>query len=488
MNKFYLSTAIDYVNSSPHLGHSMEKIMADVIARHHRLKGDNVFFLSGTDENSLKNVRAAEKEGIPINKLVDKYSTDFYKLKDVLNLSYDDFIRTTEKRHKEGVQKLWLACQKDIYKKPYRGLYCVACEEFYKESELKDGLCPIHKTKPEDIKEENYFFRLSKYQNELVNIIEKEKIKIFPLFRKNEVLNFIKGGLEDICVSRSAERARGWGIDVPEDPSQKIWVWFDALSNYINALGYGENDKKFQEWWQNNNQKLHVVGKDILRFHAVYWPAMLLSAKVNLPNMIFAHGFVTINGEKISKTTGNVISPLELTEKYDIDAIRYFLIAEFPSGEDGDFSHKRFMERYNADLANGIGNLFERVLMMIKNYGLDKIENGKIDQKIENFKKEAAAQYLEKIENYQFNEALGNVIAFSKRLDQFVDETQPWKLFKEKRTDDLNISLSTLIDGIKQIISWLKPFMPKKMEEAENYVNQIKSQSEKLGLFPRIES
>lgn len=488
MNRFYLSTAIDYVNSSPHLGHSMEKIMADVIARHHRLKGDNVFFLSGTDENSLKNVRAAEKEGIPINKLVDKYSTDFYKLKDVLNLSYDDFIRTTEKRHKEGVQKLWLACQKDIYKKPYRGLYCVACEEFYKESELKDGLCPIHKTKPEDIKEENYFFRLSKYQNELVNIIEKEKIKIFPLFRKNEVLNFIKGGLEDICVSRSAERARGWGIDVPEDPSQKIWVWFDALSNYINALGYGENDKKFQEWWQNNNQKLHVVGKDILRFHAVYWPAMLLSAKVNLPNMIFAHGFVTINGEKISKTTGNVISPLELTEKYDIDAIRYFLIAEFPSGEDGDFSHKRFIERYNADLANGIGNLFERVLMMIKNYGLDKIENGKIDQKIENFKKEAAAQYLEKIENYRFNEALGSVIAFSKRLDQFVDETQPWKLFKEKRADDLNISLSTLIDGIKQIISWLKPFMPKKMEEAENYVNQIKSQSEKLGLFPRIES
>jgi methionyl-tRNA synthetase len=257
--KFYITTAIDYVNASPHLGHALEKIQADVIARYFRSLRREVLFLTGTDENSLKNVRAAESEGISTQELVDRNANRFYQLKEALNLSFDDFIRTTEPRHIKGAQKLWLACKKDIYKKIYRGLYCVGCEEYYKEEELVNGLCPEHKTKPELVEEENYFFRLSKYQNQLIKIIEKDKIKIIPETRKTEILTFLQRGLEDICISRSAKRARGWGIDVPGDPSQKVWVWFDALSNYINAVGYGTNQKiqkmvasRYSCYWKRN--------------------------------------------------------------------------------------------------------------------------------------------------------------------------------------------------------------------------------------------
>ena len=362
--KFYITTAIDYVNGLPHIGHALEKIQTDVVARYHRSLGENVLFLTGTDENSLKNVQAAEKEGITVQELVDRNSQVFYNLKDVLNLSFDDFIRTTEKRHIEGVEKLWKACQKDIYKKTYEGLYCVGCEAFYKESELVNGLCPEHKKAPELVKEENYFFKLSKYQNQLKELIEKNEFKIIPETRKNEVLSFINSGLEDICISRSKERAHGWGIPVPKDPNQIVWVWFDALANYITAVGYDLDEKMFQDLWPAD---IHFVGKGILRFHAVYWPAMLLSAGLALPKSIFVHGYITVDGGKMSKSIGNVINPIELVKKYGTEPVRYFLLREMPPTQDGDFTYEKFEDRYTADLARGLGNLVARVIALAQN-------------------------------------------------------------------------------------------------------------------------
>ncbi|MCZ2846059.1 MAG: methionine--tRNA ligase, partial [Candidatus Bathyarchaeota archaeon] len=379
MNKSFITTAIDYVNAPPHVGHALEKIQADVIARYYRLLlgDDKVWFLTGTDENSLKNVKAAKKEGIPVQKLVDRNSEKFYKLKEALNLSFNDFIRTTEERHIKGVQKLWLACKEkgdiDNDKKKYKGFYCVGCEEFYKESELKNGLCPEHETKPELIEEENYFFRLSKYQYQLEKIIQEDEIKIIPETRKNEVLSFIKAGLKDICISRSAERAQGWGINVPGDDSQKIWVWFDALSSYINAVDYANEGTKFRKWWSKETEIVHIIGKGILRFHAVYWPAFLLSAGLPLPKTIFVHGYLGIEGKKISKSLGNVVDPFELIKKYKADVVRYFLLREIPTTEDGDFNFKRLEERKKTDLADGPGNLLRRTLTMAEKHWEGKI-------------------------------------------------------------------------------------------------------------------
>ncbi|MFA5099051.1 MAG: methionine--tRNA ligase [Candidatus Paceibacterota bacterium] len=485
MDKTFISTAIDYVNAFPHIGHALEKIFADVFARRERLLGKEVFFLSGTDENSLKNVRAAETAGIPVNELVKKNADKFLELKSVFELSLDDFIRTTEERHVLGAQKLWKACEKDIFKKKYSGLYCVACETFYKEDELPDGCCPVHLTKPDFVEEENYFFRLSKYQDYLKNLVEKEKIKIIPQSRKNEILAFINRGLEDICISRSSERAHGWGVDVPGDPSQKIWVWFDALANYITALDFGKDGEKFQTWWQENGKKIHVVGKDILKFHAVYWPAMLYSAGLNPPDIIFAHGFITVDGQKMSKSLGNVIDPFELVKKYGADSARYFFLAEFPAVDDGDFSYEKLENRYNADLANGIGNLFERVLSMVLKYGVENIKDVKADAAILDLYGQTEKSYSEKMANFQFYEALKDVLLFAGTMDKYINDKKPWSLMDDKSEETKKI-LGGLIFALGKIVFWLKPFMPSKMEYAENYIKNISEQKEKLNLFPRI--
>ncbi len=486
MDKTFISTAIDYVNAFPHIGHALEKIFADVFARRERLLGKEVFFLSGTDENSLKNVRAAETAGVSVNELVVKNADKFFELKSVLNLSFDDFIRTTEERHVLGVQKLWEACEKDIFKKKYSGLYCVACETFYKEDELQDELCPVHLTKPEMMEEENYFFRLSKYQDYLKDLVEKEKIKIIPQSRKNEILAFINRGLEDICVSRSSERARGWGIDVPGDPSQKIWVWFDALSNYITALDFGKGGEKFENWWQKNDKKIHVVGKDILKFHAVYWPAMLYSADLSQPNIIFAHGFLTVGGQKMSKSLGNVVDPFELVKKYGADSARYFFLAEFPTTDDGDFSYEKLENRYNADLANGIGNLFERVFSMVLKYGVENIKSVAADQTILDLCEQTEKSYSEKMANFQFYDALKDVLLFAGAMDKYINDKKPWNLLEDK-SDEIKKILVGLMFGLEKIVFWLKPFMPAKMEHAENYLKNLGEQKEKLNLFPRIQ-
>src|SRR3989338_3267185 len=317
MKRVYLTTAIPYVNASPHIGFALEAVQADCLARFYRALGYDVFFATGTDENSLKNVQAAEAEGITVQKLVDRYAKQFEDLKQALNLSWDKFIRTSTKDHFKGAQKLWLLCKKeDIYKKKYRGLYCVGCELFYTKGELVEGKCPEHQTVPEEIEEENYFFKLSNYQEYLERLISTDKLQITPITRKNEVLSFIRSGLSDFSISRSRERARGWGVPVPGDDSQVIYVWFDALTNYLTALGFGTDETLYRKYWADSPRstpgvslvtsrhtpgvnkdrvtRLHVIGKGIIRFHAVYWPAMLASAGLPLPNEEFVHGYITV--------------------------------------------------------------------------------------------------------------------------------------------------------------------------------------------------
>ncbi len=461
--KYYITTAIDYVNGFPHIGHVLEKVQSDIIARYRRSLKENVLFLSGTDENSLKNVRAAEKESVSLKEFVDRNAKRFYDLKELLNLSYDDFIRTTEDRHVKGTQKLWLACKKDIYKKVYKGLYCVGCEEFYKEDELEDGCCPEHKKKAELIEEENYFFKLSKYEKQLKKLIETDELKIIPETRKNEVLSFINQGLEDICISRSKERARGWGIAVPGDPSQIIWVWFDALSNYINALGYGKNEEKFTKWWENNENKLHVIGKGVLRFHAIYWPGILLSANLSLPKKIYAHGYITSDGQKMSKSLGNVVNPFGLVEKYGADAVRYFLLKNIHLGKDGDFTYEKFEKEYNSDLSKGIGNLVSRVFTLAEKLDLESeafevtsLGKNKFQEKINITWKE----YKKEIEEFRFSRALFSVWELISFCDQYIEENKIWE-----KTENQKTCILCLLYTIFEIAKMLEPFLPETSEK-----------------------
>jgi len=474
IKKFYISSALPYVNSVPHLGFALEIVQTDVIARYHRSLGEEVFFLTGTDENGLKIARAAEEAGIEVGEFAKQNAEKFRGLKQVLNLSFDDFIRTTEERHIKAVQKLWKACEKDVYKKKYKGLYCVGCERFYKQEELIDGLCPEHKTKPELIEEKNYFFKLSKYEKQLKELIEKDIIKIIPESRKNEVLGFVNKGLEDICISRSAERARGWGIDVPGDPSQKIWCWFDAVINYISALGYGSDEKEFQEWWQDNDNKLHVIGKGILIFHSLYWPAALLSAGASLPNKLFVHGYLTIDGQKISKTIGNIIDPIELVERHGTDAVRYFLLREIPSTKDGDFTIQKFEERYNSDLAKGLGNLVARVLKLAQEQGQElKIQNQELKTQIN----KTEGDYKKTLDNFQFDAALKSTWELIGFCDKYIEKEKPWEDIENKSS-----VINDLLFAIKEVAKLLEPFLP---ETSEKILEQLKTKQSKP-LFPRI--
>ena len=466
--KYFITTAIPYVNAKPHLGFALELVQTDTLARYNRLQNKDVFFLTGTDENALKNVQSAEKAGEEVRSFVDRHVEVFKKLTQVLNLSNDDFIRTTEKRHVAGAQKLWKACEKagDIYKKKYQGLYCIGCESFKTEKDLINGLCPEHKIKPEKIEEENYFFRLSKYEKEILKLIESDQLKILPSSRKNELTSFIKEGLEDFSISRSVERAKNWGISVPGDDSQIQFVWFDALSNYINATGYADNEQKFKEWWEENPSRVHLIGKGITRFHAIYWPAMLISAGLKLPSEILIHGYLTVDGEKISKSLGNVIDPFQVVEKYGVDSARYFLLREIPSGEDGDFSEEKLKQRYQSDLANGLGNLVQRVLTLIENNlggevnYLKKFE----DATIKEFIKATEERYRKNIEEFKLHEALANVFELISFANAYTNEHRPWDLAKENPDHFLEV-MTNLTLLIATISFWIYPFLPETGEK-----------------------
>ncbi len=378
--RVYLSTTIPYVNARPHLGHALELVQADVLARHHRLAGDQVRFQTGTDDNSLKNVLAAEAEGIPVAALVDRNATAFAALREPLSLSFDDFIRTgSDPRHRPGVERLWHACAAsgDLYRKHYEGLYCVGCEQFYRPAELPGGLCPEHGTRPERVAEENWFFRLSRYAGQLHDLVSSGALRIEPAARRNEVLSFIAAGLEDFSASRSTARAHGWGIPVPGDPDQVIYVWWDALDNYITALGYGSGTGDYRNWWTDADRRIHLVGKGVLRFHAVYWPAILLSAGEPLPTDILVHDYLTIGGSKISKSGAAInpesADPVALVDRYGTDAVRWWLLRDVPRVGDADFTAARLVARANDDLANDLGNLVNRVVTLVHRYRQGKV-------------------------------------------------------------------------------------------------------------------
>jgi len=480
MDKFYITTAIPYVNAAPHIGFALELIQTDAAARFQRSKlGINkVRALTGSDENSLKNVRAAEAAGEEIESFVERHAEEFKSLQGILGLGFNDFIRTREERHIKGAQKLWSACKpEDIYKKTYKGLYCVGCEQFYTEKECPDGVCPTHKTELETIEEENYFFKLSNYQKQLEELIESDKLRVVPKTRKNEVLSFIKGGLEDFSISRSQERAQHWGVPVPGDESQVMYVWFDALSNYITALGYAEDGDLYKEYWTSDDVKRsHVIGKGILRFHAVYWPAMLMSAGLVLPDEIFVHGYITTEGEKISKSLGNVIHPKTLVDTFGTDAVRYYFLREIPSHGDGDYSESRMEERY-AELANQLGNLVSRVAAMSNKYFDGALDQSEVDF-TETFRDMDAA-----MEDYDFKKYLDIVFEVVAQANDITDKKAPFKLVKTD-PDAAKAVLSQLAAMIRFIGNALLPIMPSTAEEIlKRYEGDTITVGE--GLFPR---
>lgn len=496
--KFYITTAIPYVNAAPHMGHALEFIQVDVATRYHRLIGDKTFFTTGSDENALKNVQAAQKRGISTQELCNQVTQEFKQFTKLLNIQYDVWRRGSDRKlHWPGVHKLWKLCQKsdDIYKKDYKGFYCVGCEAFLTKKDLKDGKCPYHSKKPEIVEEENYFFRLSRYQEKIKSLIKSDKLKVFPEKRKNEILSFIEQGLNDFSISRSIKRAYGWGVPVPNDNSQIIYVWYDALTIYMTGVGWGYNQKLWQKWWPAD---LHVIGKDIIRFHAVYWPAMLLSAGLPLPKAILVHGFVTSSSQKMSKSLGNVIDPQKVARKYSTDALRYYLLKEIPTQDDGDFTIKHFEEVYNADLANGLGNLVQRVSKLAeKSKGqLRRIpseckgQKSKPQFKIQNYTSPSRSyntlyykKYNKYLREYRFNEALIWIWRKISSLDKYIDETKPWG----KTGRDLEKILQKPIKEILEIAFLLKPFLPETSEKIEKIFTAKKIKAPKIPLFPRLQ-
>lgn len=465
MRRFYISTTIPYVNGDPHIGHALEYIQTDAVARYRRLFRDDVFFLSGTDENSLKNVQAAEKAGKPVKEFVDEKAANFLRFRETLNISFDDFIRTTEARHVDGAQKFWKACKKDdIYKKTYRGLYCVGCEAFYADNELQNGLCPEHKAAPDIVEEENYFFRLSRYQKEIADILKYDVIKIYPAHRKNEMLALLERGLADFSISRSVERAHSWGVPVPGDDTQIMYVWFDALTNYITALGYADDQKLFKKYWEQARQKprrvAHVLGKGVARFHLVYWIGMLLSAGVKLPTEEFVHGYITVNNEKMSKSLGNVINPHDVVATYGTDPVRYFFLSAVSPAQDGDFSHERFREVYTAELANGVGNLASRVCTMVEKYAHGKAPAKANDLfETERFWKAYHAAFR----SYQFDEVARQIQSLVSRADETISAQKPWE--KAKASGDVSVLLYQLAETLRHIGLALLPVVPSAAEK-----------------------
>ena len=542
--RVYLSTTIPYVNSRPHLGHALELVQADVLARHHRRTGDEVRLQSGTDDNSLKNVLAAEREGISTRELVNRNASAFAGLRDHLSLSVDDFIRTSsDPRHRPGVERLWRACAAsgDLYRKSYQGLYCVGCEQFYTEAELANGKCPDHGTPPELVAEENWFFRLSRYAGQLADLISTGELRIEPASRRNEVLGFIASGLEDFSASRSVGRARGWGIGVPGDPSQVIYVWWDALGNYITSLNAGAaapREADYQRWWANADRRVHLVGKGVLRFHAVYWPAILLSAGHPLPTEIFVHDYLTVDGRRISKSaptgTSDSTNPAGLSDSYGADAVRWWLLRDVPRVGDTDFTVDKLIARANEDLANGLGNLVSRVVALAHAYSGGRVRPCRRPVGTSRWLATAApardhqpfavpdvvpepsggalpdwpddaAGLREAIEQtpaavatalarFDFRAAASAVFRIVEQANRYVEATEPWHLGRAGRAGDvaagerLDLVLGALITSCQVLAAEIWPFLPDLAARIAAACNDSGGRLPKpLPVFPRIE-
>lgn len=462
--KYYITTPIYYINDVPHIGHAYTTIAADIMSRYKRLKGYRVFFLTGTDEHGQKVEKAAAASGIHPREHADSMVGRFTELWEKLNITNTGFIRTTEERHKKVAQHIFQKVREkgDIYLGEYEDWYCVPCEGYYTELQLKDGLCPDCLRKPEKLKEESYFFRMSKYTQPLLDLLEKNRDFVIPEIRYNEVASFVKGGLRDLSVSRTSFN---WGIPVPSDERHVIYVWFDALTNYLTGIGFLENDEEFNTFWPCD---AHLIGKDILRFHAVYWPSFLMSYGLEPPKHVVSHGWWTIEGQKMSKSLGNVVDPHEVVKEYGVDEFRFFLFREVPFGLDGDFSKAAIVHRINGDLANDFGNLTSRTVTMIGKFLKGKIEtpekNGGADEFVVNTTMKMIEEYQKEMDGFVFHKALNSVFEIMSVLNKYIDSEAPWKLAKE---NDVRVKtvMYNLWNGIRISAMLLNPFMPTKSQE-----------------------
>lgn len=496
--KFYVTTPIYYVNSVPHLGHAYTTIACDILARYKRQKGIDTRYLTGTDEHGANIEKSAAAQGVSPKEWTDRVSAQYRELWKILNISYDDFIRTTDENHEHVVQAVFEKLLKsgDIYLGSYSGKYCTSCEQYYNESEILEGnLCPVHKKPLTEVNEETYFFKLSRYEKPLLKYYEEHPEFLSPKYRANEIINFVKGGLQDLSVTRTKVK---WGIPVKSNPAHTIYVWFDALINYITAAGAGMilcDDKaeheaqlkdirteKFEDLWPAD---IHMVGKEIFRFHSVIWPAVLMALNFPLPQKVFAHGWWTVEGEKMSKTLGNVINPAELAAKYGVDPVRVFLFREVPFGQDGDFSMTSFINRYNSDLANNIGNLLSRTLnMAAKNIG-------ELPEKIEgNYPLLARSNDVEKAideayEQLSFDKVLEQIYGYASELNKLVNDKKPWEMAKTDPEGAKQILLE-LIACQRKVALWLEPFMPTIAKEMQKRLAPGKIEKY-APLFPRLE-
>ena len=471
MKRFYLTTAIDYVNSRPHLGTAYEKIAADVIARYKRLAGFETRFVMGNDEHSQNVFRRARELGEDPQAYCDRMAGEFIDVWRRLDISFDDFIRTTEPRHKVGVQELVrrMSAAGDIYEGHYEGWYCVSCEAFKQEKDLVDGLCPIHRTKPEWLREKNYFFRLSKYTDALRRHFADHTDFTVPDIRRNEILRLLESGLEDISVSRAGQL---WGIPMPDDPSSVIYVWVDALINYITAVGYGSDPELFDRWWPAN---LHVVGKDITRFHCVIWPAMLMSAGVALPRQVFGHGWLHLKGERMSKSLGTTVEPIEAAQRFGPDPLRLYLVKEITFGGDGDFSWERFEDRYNVDLANNLGNLVSRVGAMADRYRGGRLKAVADSGRLKESANAALAAYRAGMDGFALNAAAAAVFALIDSANAYIAEQEPWTLARDpSNADRLTQVLFDVAESVRIAGVLLLPIMPKSAAEILRRVGETR--------------